>query len=225
MAALNRSSENLDSPSFRMVVIEDDLMLSDLLARALRRSFAALDLEMFSTGREGIRRCLDQPPDMLVVDLGLPDMNGRQVVRTLRERLPDLRVIVLTGEMSPTLPAELLGLGASGFVDKMSGFAEMESAVQRVLANGLYFSVGMAPSSVGKRGPRPAPAGPPPATLSEREREIARLVASGLISKEIAAQLDLSPRTIEKARAQILSKLGFRDLPALVRWCVEHELI
>jgi DNA-binding NarL/FixJ family response regulator len=132
---------------------------------------------------------------------------------------------VLTGEFSPTLPAELLSLGASGFVDKMSGFSEMESAVQRVLANGLYFSAGMAPSSVTHGGLRPTPHGPPPSVLTEREREIARLVASGLISKEIAPMLQLSPRTIEKARAQIQTKLGVRDLPALVRWCLQHELV
>jgi DNA-binding NarL/FixJ family response regulator len=172
-----------------------------------------------------MRRCFDEPPDIVVVDLTLPDMNSRDVVRALRERLPELRVIVLAGEFSPSLPAELLSLGISGLVDKMSGFAEMESAVHHVLANGFYFSAGMAPTSAANGCFRPARNGPPLAVLTEREREIARLVANGLISKEIAPLLQLSPRTVEKARAQIQAKLGVNDLPSLVRWCVQHELV
>ena len=205
-------------------MIEDDAMLADLLARALRKTFDAAHLSVFATGREGVEHCPAQPPDLLLVDLGLPDMNGRQIIRTLGEKLPSLRVIVLTGESSPRLPGELLALGASGFVDKMSSFDEVENAVRRVLDNGLYFSAGMKPSPPSRGARDTPPSGPPPSVLSEREREIARFVTDGLISKEIADRLGLSPRTVEKARAQILAKLGLRDLPSLVRWSLQHGL-
>ena len=202
-------------------MIEDDTLLSDLLAHALRTRLQLADVRVHSLGRTGLEECLRHPPDLLMVDLRLPDMNGRELVQALRARWPALRAIVLTGETNPALPGELLTLGVNGFVHKTSPLAEIETAVQRVLAGGFYFSGGFAPAAA-----RPAPEENDTRNpLTEREREIARLVASGLISKEIAARLHLSPRTVEKSRAQILAKLGLRDLPSLVRWCLQQGLI
>lgn len=206
-------------------MIEDDSLLSELLAQALRERLKISEQHVFETGRAGVDYCLKEEPDLLIVDLGLPDMNGREIIRRLRQRWPNLRVIVLTGEVNPTLPAELLAIGVSGFVHKTSSFAEMESAIRRVLADGMYFSAALKPSHANGRLGSARALGPPPSVLVEREREIVRLVTSGLISKEIADRLDLSPRTIEKARARILTKLGVRDLPALVRWALQHGLI
>lgn len=205
-------------------MIEDDLLLSELLARAMRERLQLKKLHIFSTGQYGVKHCLSHPPDLLIVDMGLPDMSGRDVIRMLRERLPTLRIVVLTGQINPDLPGELLSLGVSGFVHKTSRLEELEQALRRVLDDGLYFCANVKPSSAGRDSPgvaRSSPLG----LLTEREREIARMVASGMISKEIADQLGLSPRTIEKARAQILAKLGLRDLPSLVRWCLQQGLI
>ncbi len=207
--------------SDRVVVIEDDALLSDLLAHALRTRLQLANVQVYSRGRSGLEHCLRNPPDLLMVDLRLPDMNGREIVQTLRARWPALRVVVLTGETNPALPAELLTLGVSGFVHKTSPLAEIEMAVQRVLAGGFYFSAAFTPVPVRSTPDENTARNP----LTEREREIARLVASGLISKEIAARLHLSPRTVEKARAQILGKLGLRDLPSLVRWCMQQGLV
>lgn len=201
-------------------MIEDDVLFSDLLTMTLRARVAPRDLRVFATGREGLAHCLVQQPDLLIVDLGLPDGDGREIIRRLRSRWPELRVLVLTGQVSRTLPGELMALGVSGFVEKGSPYEETEKAVRRVLADGMYFSAGLAPmpSRV------PWTDGASPERLTKRELEIVRLVARGMISKEIGAQLKLSPRTIEKSRAQIMEKLGLRDLPALVRWSLQHGL-
>lgn len=204
-----------------MVVIEDDTLLSDLLAHALRTRLQLADVQVHFLGRAGLEDCLRNPPDLLMVDLRLPDMNGREIVQALRARWPALRAIVLTGETNPALPGELLTLGVNGFVHKTSPLAEIETAVRRVLAGGFYFSGGFTPAAASAAPEENDSRNP----LTEREREIARLVASGLISKEIAARLHLSPRTVEKSRAQILAKLGLRDLPSLVRWCLQQGLI
>lgn len=206
-------------------MIEDDILLSDLLATVLRTRMKAPKLQVFSTGKAGMDHCFAHPPDLLIVDLGLPDMGGRRIIESLRARLPELRVIVLTGEFHSNLPGELLSLGATGFVHKTSSFEEMEEAIRRVLANGIYFSSGSRLANSISQSGGGAIEGPSPTKLTAREREIARLVATGQISKEIAAQLNLSPRTVEKARSQILAKLGLRDLPSLVRWCMQHGLI
>jgi DNA-binding NarL/FixJ family response regulator len=225
VATRTNSSTRLDLGAVPLVLVEDDRLLSDLLATALRDRFNAGRMKVFTHGRAALEHCLEEPPDLLVTDLALPDMNGRELIRTMRERWPDLRVIVMTGQVNPALPGELLTLGAAGFVHKTSSFDELEFAIRRVLENQIYISAGLNLEIPQRHATRPPAGGPPPSVLTEREREIARLVASGLISKEIAGRLGLSPRTIEKARAHILAKLGLRDLPSLVRWCLNHDLL
>lgn len=225
MATRTPSSKRLDLSAVPFVLVEDDQLLSDLLANALRDRFNATRLEVFTHGQAAMDHCLAEAPDLLVTDLALPDMNGRELIRVLRARWPDLRVIVMTGQVNPALPGELLSLGAAGFVHKTSSFDELELAIRRVLENQIYISAGLKLEIPQRNSGRAATGSPPPGVLTEREREIARLVASGLISKEIAARLNLSPRTIEKARAKIFAKLELRDLPSLVRWCLNHDLL
>ena len=215
-----------ESHPVSIVLIEDDTLLSDLLCVALKREFKSVALAAFTLGRKALEHCRQQPPDLVMVDLGLPDMDGRKAIRGLHAISPESRILVLTGRIDPALPGELLALGVSGYVDKGLPLKEALAAVRRVLDGGLYFSAQLRPAG-SRAASRRLEAGSdvPPETLTPREREIVRLVAGGLISKEIGARLKLSPRTIEKARARILEKLKVRDLPALVRWCVKHGFV
>jgi DNA-binding NarL/FixJ family response regulator len=217
---------NIDPAKASLVLVEDDALLSDLLKMALTLRFKPAALAVFSVGRRALEYCRTEKPDLVIVDIGLPDMDGRALIRALRKTSPGSRVIVLTGSVSPTLPGELLALGVSGYVDKGSELENAETAIRRVLAGGIHFSAGLGP--VPRTRPIESSGGEiesPPEILSEREREIARLVAGGMISKEIAERLNLSPRTVEKSRAQMQEKLNVRDLPSLVRWCVKHGLV
>lgn len=220
------SSTTIDPAKASIVLIEDDVLLADLLVLAFRTFIKPTEVRLFTTGMEGLAYCRERQPDLALVDLGLPDMDGRALIRELRTGSPPTRVIVLTGEVHPTLPGQLLALGVSGYVDKASSFEHAQAAVKRVLAGGIYFSAGIQPAATPQRTNSNSHNGDtPPEALTEREREIVRLVASGLISKEIAERLKLSPRTVEKHRAQILEKLNVRDLPALIRWSVKHGLV
>jgi DNA-binding NarL/FixJ family response regulator len=214
----------LEATAARFALIEDDALLRDLLAAALRQRFQPKSLESFELGRDGLECCLNQPIDLLVTDLRLPDIDGREIVRQLRARQRKLRVIVLTGQVDATLPAELVSLGVAGFVDKGTPLEHAIRAVERVLAGGMYFFAGVAPSPSALVSRAVPGAGLTPSALTARERDIARLVGAGLSSKEIAAKLELSVRTVENYRAHLLHKLGLRDTPSLVRWCVQHGL-
>lgn len=205
-----------------IALVEDDVLLRDLLARVITQRFAPRSLRTFGNGEVALAECLAQPPDLLVADLRLPGMDGREIIRRLRARHPGTRCIVLTSSISPTLPAELLGLGVSGFLDKASSADHLERAIERVLAGGMFFSTHVTPGPA--EAPRAEPAGPAPTLLTEREREVARLVAGGMISKEIAERLGVSPRTVEKDRATIMEKIGVRDLSGFIRWCVRNGL-
>lgn len=206
------------------VVIEDDLLLLDLLAHALRQHFKPVALHTFSTGRPGLEHCLREEVDLVLTDLRLPDLDGREIVRQLRARDRKPRVIVLTGEVDATLPAELVALGVAGFVDKATPLEHALRAVERVLAGGMYFFAGVIPAASGLAARALTSSTVSASVLSPRERDVARLVAGGLSSKEIAQRLELSARTVENYRANLMQKIGVRDTAGLVRWCLEHGL-
>jgi DNA-binding NarL/FixJ family response regulator len=214
----------IDPSTASFVLIEDDPLLLDLIVIALKAQFKPARFHSFTHGREGLEFCRVELPALVIVDLGLPDMDGRAVIRALLSASPETRIIVLTGQGSSTLPRELIALGVSGYIDKTSPLETMHAAVKRVLEGGIYFSASIRPAPSHAPFATDSTRDVPPEALTPREREIARLVAGGLISKEIGERLNLSRRTVEKARAEIVAKLNVRDLPGLVRWCMKHGL-
>lgn len=221
--AAGSRTQALPAAACGFLVIEDDALLRDLLANLLAQKFQPASLHAFANGREALAHCAHREAQLAVIDLGLPDIDGREIIRQLRHRHRNLRIVVLTAQVDATLPAELVALGVAGFVDKAAPLEHTVRAVERVLAGGMYFFAGVMPSESGLALRRAAPAAAV-AALSAREREVARLVAGGLSSKEIAQRLDLSARTVENYRANLMQKLGVRDTASLVRWCLEHGL-
>ena len=177
----------------------------------------------FGLGKPGLEFCLREKPDLLVVDLMLPDTNGLEIAREVRRQLPEMKILVITAHPSERLPAELMVLGVSGYVDKTEPIEYVLSAVETVRNGGMFFA-----SRVRGKGGAGAmlPSRPPlEVPLTAREQEIAKLVAAGQMSKEIAAQLNLSVRTVEKHRANIMEKVGVREVASLTRWCIQAGLV
>lgn len=179
----------------------------------------------FGMGRPGLDFCLRERPDLLVVDLMLPDINGMEVARAARDAMPELKILVITAHPSDRLPGELMLLGVNGYVDKTEPIEYVLSAVDTVRNGGMFFA-----SRVRARGGAPAEPvvarrTPVRMPLTEREQEIAKLVAAGQMSKEIAAKLNLSVRTVEKHRANIMEKVGVREVASLTRWCMQAGLL
>ncbi len=224
MSATAPASGGLTPGHARFVVMEDDELLRDLLVRVITAKFAPRSLRAFADGQSGLAHCLAEPPDLLLTDLRMPGCDGREVIRRLRAAKTPTRVVVLTQALTASLPGELIALGVAGFIDKSSPLEQIERAIERVLAGGLFFSASISPTASPHVGMAGAADGPAPSALNERELEIARLVSAGLFSKEIGERLNLSPRTVEKERVVIMEKLGVRDLPGLIRWCVRHGL-
>jgi len=208
-------------PPGDFVLIEDDTLLRELLVRAITARFAPQSLRAFGDGAVGLAHCLAHPPRLLITDLSLPGMEGRDIIRRLRAQHVATRFIVLTMHATAALPGELIALGVGGFIDKHSPLDHAERAIERVLAGGIYFSATVGPAPAAHLG---AAEGALSGQLTERERAIAQLVAQGLISKEIGERLGLSVRTVEHLRAQLLARLGLRDTAGLIRWCVRNGL-
>ncbi len=210
--------------TLRFVLVDDTATFRGLLKAALQSRFQPQALLDFGDGRAALAACLASPPDLLIADLYLRDMDGRDIVRAMRQRGLGTKVVILTAHPEAQLPAELVSLGVAGFVDKNSPLEQIDRAVQCVLEGGMFFSATVPPPVPSSLASEPSLPRIGPEALSEREKEVVRLVARGLVSKEIAAQLDLSPRTVEKHRARILARLNLHDVPMLVRWCLRNGL-
>ena len=120
------------------------------------------------------------------------------------------------------LPAELMTIGVSGYVDKTEPIEYVLSAVETVRGGGMFFASKVRARGGSSSGLIRKPLDVP---LTEREQEIARMVAAGQMSKEIASQLNLSVRTVEKHRANIMEKVGVREVASLTRWCIQAGLV
>jgi DNA-binding NarL/FixJ family response regulator len=208
----------------RAVLIEDETMFRQLILLTLGKVKDLQVIGEFGFGRPGLDFCLREKPDLLVVDLMLPDLNGMEVAREARRALPDIKILVITAHPSDRLPADLMALGVNGYVDKTEPIEYVLSAVETVRAGGMFFASRVRARG-GTAGVLPGSRPSMPIPLTEREQEIARLVAAGQMSKEIAAKLNLSVRTVEKHRANIMEKIGVREVASLTRWCIQAGLL
>jgi DNA-binding NarL/FixJ family response regulator len=208
-----------------------------MLSSSLSRVRGLVVSGTFRDGKSGLDFCLKDPPGLLIVDLYLPGMHGLEVVREVRARLPNTRILVLTGHPDGDLPARLIAQGVHGFVDKSAPLNYVLQAIESVIAGGMFFAAHVPPKGTAPGGlqlPKVEPsvkAGPPTTSvdavqmLSARELEVARLVAEGYSSKEIADRLALSVRTVEKHRANIMDKINVKEVASLVRWCVQTGIV
>jgi DNA-binding NarL/FixJ family response regulator len=192
----------------------------------------------FDSGKEGLEYCLRTKPDLLAVDLFLPDLHGLEIVREVRARLPATRILVLTGHPDGDLPARLVAQGVHGFVDKAAPLSYIMQAMESLMEGGMFFATHVPPKGATPSAQAALPkvaagvrSDPEAFSLeavkvpSAREIEVARLVAEGFSSKELAARLGLSVRTVEKHRANIMEKVGVHEVASLVRWCVQTGLV
>jgi two-component system response regulator NreC len=160
----------------------------------------------------------DRRPDVLVLDLQMPGADPVSDVRSLRENSPDTAIIVLTMRSDPRKARDLLRAGAAGYVLKQAAERKLTEAIRIAAAGGSYID----PELGGELAKLEAD---PIETLSERERELLRLLALGHTNREIGERLFLSVRAIEVNRAKLLAKLGLESRPDLMRFAIDHGVL
>jgi len=183
---------------------------------------AEADLEIAgyaASGPEALRLCRDARPDIAIIDISLPDMNGIMLARQLAAECPATGVIILTQHEDRGHLSQALGAGARGYVLKKSAAQCLVSAIRGVLVGGLYVDPAMAAhlfvASASPIGPRVADK---PAALAPRETEVLKLLAAGLTAKAIAARLDLSLSSVETYKSRAAQKLGIKTRADIVRY-------
>lgn len=165
-------------------------------------------------------------PDVLIVDLMMPKMNGLEVTRQVAARSPRTRTAVLSMHASEAYVLEALKSGAAGYVLKDSNLTDLAKAVREIAAGRRYLSPPLTDLTI-EAYVRRAQSGTLDAydTLSEREREVLKLAAEGATSGAIAARLFISPRTVESHRANIMRKLGLESQTDLIRYAIRRGII
>jgi DNA-binding NarL/FixJ family response regulator len=176
-----------------------------------------------ANGRDALALALELQPDLLVLDLSLPEMNGIEVTRQVR-RASAVAVLIVSMHDVDQSVQEAIAAGASGYVLKADAGRTLVDAIRTVLSHGEFFSERL--SVVDGRKAEPAPEnGAWKARLTSRELEVLQLLAEGLANKEIAAKLSISPKTAETHRARIMAKLEFHSVTDLVRYAVRNHII
>ena len=160
-------------------------------------------------------------PDVVVMDVSMPGLNGAQLARRLKESRPDVKTLALTVHEEGGYLRSLMDAGASGYVLKRSAASELLRAIEVIGEGGTYLDSSIAGQLVSKLGQR-RPAIAPSSALSEREREVVRYVARGYSNKEIAAKLDVSVKTVETYRYRATEKLGLHSRADLVRYAIDQ---
>jgi DNA-binding NarL/FixJ family response regulator len=176
-------------------------------------------------GHEALRMVAEHKPDVLLLDVALPELNGIEVAERLRDQT-GTRVLFLSMFANEEYVLRSLRAGAAGYLLKDSSVVELEAALRSVADGGSYLSPAVSGhvlaaylSRVGQGG---VPAEP---TLTPRQREVLQLIAEGHGTKEIAARLSLSAKTVETHRAQLMERLGIHDVAGLVRYAIRSGIV
>jgi DNA-binding NarL/FixJ family response regulator len=174
-------------------------------------------------GREAVQQARDTRPDVVLMDLSMPELNGADATRAILERDPRCRVIVLSMYAQREYVRRALQAGAAGYVVKRSAAKEVVEAIRAVHAGQRYLSPRVA--DVVLEDYTDEKRDDPLSRLSSREREVLQLLAEGRTGAQIAERLSLSQKTVETYRARLVEKLGIRDLAGLVRFAIQKGLV
>lgn len=206
----------------RILLGDDHGLLLEAFARLLEPE--ATVVGRATDGRALVQAALELRPDVVVTDISMPELNGLEAGRQIRQALPGTRLIVLTVHEDPALAAEAFRAGANGFVVKSSAASELLQAIRDALAGRRYLTPRIAGGDV-RALPAEAAPGSPVERLSPREREVLQLLAEGRSMKEIGARLGITTRTVAFHKYRLMDKLAVRSTAELVQVAARHRVV
>jgi DNA-binding NarL/FixJ family response regulator len=205
--------------TIRVLLADDHALLREGLRALLSANPGITVVAEVGDGREALRRTEELKPDVLVMDVSMPGLNGIEAAQMIRARCPQTQVVMLSMHSSTEHVFRAQRAGALGYVLKESAATEVIAAVQAVHAGQRYLSPALreaAAATAERAGPLES--------LSTRERQVLQLVVEGKSSAAIALIVHLSPKTVETYRSRLMKKLGVADVPSLVKFAIQHGL-
>ena len=212
---------------FRIVIAEDHTILREGL-RSLLRADPAFDVVgEAADGRDAVRCVETLSPDLILMDLSMPRTNGLNAIQEIKKQNPETKIIALTVHKTEEYVLATLQAGANGYVLKDATHSELVMAIKNVLMGKCYLSPGISEKVIegyleGRKTLKTKSAWD---TLTQREREILKLIAEGYKNKEIADYLYISLKTVEKHRSSLMKKLDLHNTAALTAFAVEKGLV
>ena len=214
--------------SVRIVIADDHDVVREGLRALLGTEPAWQVCGEAVSGRDAVALVAEKRPDVVILDVSMPDLNGIEAARRIRRISPASEVLILTMHDSDQLLGEALEIGVRGYVLKSDAGRELVAAVTALARHRPFFSSGVAETLLDgyRRGNRTRGAEPPEQRrLTAREREVVQLLAEGKSNKEVAVALDISVKTAETHRSKVFRKLQIRSLADLVRYAVRNTII
>ena len=207
----------------RVLVVDDHAILRDGIRSLLDRQDDMTVIGEAANGQEALAQIGELLPDIVLMDVNMPGMNGLEATRYVKSLYPQVKILILTQHDSQEYIAPLLQAGASGYVLKRSGGRDVVNAIRQVYDQGAFLE-----PSVTRQVLNQFTAGDPArqagiASLTEREREVLRLISLGNSNKEIARILVISPKTVSVHRTNIMTKLGVKNSFELIRYVTTHN--
>jgi len=212
---------------FRIVIAEDHTILREGL-RSLLRTDPVFDVVgEAADGRDAVRCVENLSPDLILMDLSMPRTNGLNAIQEIKKQNPETKIIALTVHKTEEYVLATLQAGANGYVLKDATHSELVMAIKNVLMGKRYLSPGISEKVIegyleGRKTLKTKSAWD---TLTQREREILKLIAEGYKNKEIADYLYISLKTVEKHRSSLMKKLDLHNTAALTAFAVEKGLV
>ena len=203
---------------------DDHAILLEGVRRLLEPEFEIVGTA--SDGRQLVASTLELHPEVALLDIGMPLLNGIEAARQIRASAPNVKVVFLTQKSHRTYVQEAVRAGASGYILKQSAASELVSALHEVLSGRYYVTPVIAGAEIASQlNGKANPADLFGSGLTPRQREVLQLVAEGKAAKEIAGIVGISVKTVEFHKAAIMEELGLRTTAELTRYAIEHGIV
>lgn len=209
----------------RVLVADDHTMVRESLISILNQSGECLVVGEASDGPEALRKSHELEPDVAIVDISMPGLNGIEIVRRMAKELPKVRTLILTMHEEEEYVLHVVRAGASGYLVKDSTIKDLVAAVKAVHAGQGYFTPYAARVVAAQIHQPQRNLDDPYGTLTPREREVFHLVIEGCTTKQAAHKLGISTKTAENHRSHVLGKLDAHNTADLVRYAVRKGLL
>ena len=209
---------NSQSAPVRVVVVDDHASLRQMLVVVLHMEGGYEVVGEASGGMAAMKLCRAMHPDLVILDLALPELNGSHLIRLLLQEPWPVRVVVYTGSMEEALLREAMAEGPHGFVRKQDSLAELRAALRAVAAGSMHISR-CSEHLVPQRG------GDIFRMLTPQESAVVQMIAEGQQNKEMATALGVSDKTVEHHRQNVMKKLGMHDVAALTKYAIRHRMV
>jgi len=212
--------------NIKVIIADDHAIMREGLKSLLEKKNIEV-VSIVNNGRQAIEASIEHQPDVVMMDISMPDLNGMEATLRIKQEVPETKVIALSMHSSKKIIDKMFIAGASGYILKESAFNELFEAIQEVMKGNFYLSPSIARMYVDTQGFEFQASDVPPKfnQISKKEREILQLIAEGEKTRDIAEKLNISIKTVETHRRNIMKKLNIFSVAGLTKFAIKEGII